>query len=171
MALDALVDSTQLDADLTSVANAIRTKGGTSAQLAFPADFVQAIGAISGGVTVHKGTFTPAVYSTSAYTITHNLNLTNGYVVYYECDDWQAAIDGSASTTGNKALAAVNVFFSKGGKSLASQKGYHRVFTTSLTVDYASNIIVTKDSFQIKPQMPFKHYYYIVECSDLRGVT
>ena len=29
MAVDKLVDSTQLDADLTSVANAIRTKGGT----------------------------------------------------------------------------------------------------------------------------------------------
>lgn len=52
MALDKLVDSTQLDSDLTSVANAIRTKGGTSAQLAFPAEFVTAIGNIpSGGVT------------------------------------------------------------------------------------------------------------------------
>lgn len=49
MSLDKLVDSTQLDADLTSVANAIRTKGGTSAQLAFPADFISAIEAISGG--------------------------------------------------------------------------------------------------------------------------
>lgn len=43
MSVDKLVDSTQLDSDLTSVANAIRTKGGTSAQLAFPAGFVQAI--------------------------------------------------------------------------------------------------------------------------------
>ena len=49
MAVDKLVDSAQLDADLTSVANAIRTKGGTSAALAFPADFVTAINAISGG--------------------------------------------------------------------------------------------------------------------------
>lgn len=49
MAIDALVDSTQLDADLTSVANAIRTKGGTSASLAFPADFVSAIAAIPSG--------------------------------------------------------------------------------------------------------------------------
>jgi hypothetical protein len=49
MAVDKLVDSTQLDADLTSVANAIRTKGGTSAQLAFPAGFVSAINDISGG--------------------------------------------------------------------------------------------------------------------------
>lgn len=49
MAVDKLVDSTQLDSDLTSVANAIRTKGGTSAQLAFPADFVSAIAAIPTG--------------------------------------------------------------------------------------------------------------------------
>lgn len=54
MSVDKLVDSAQLDADLTSVANAIRTKGGTSAQLAFPAGFVSAVQAIpsgGGGVT------------------------------------------------------------------------------------------------------------------------
>jgi len=49
MSVDKLVDSTQLDADLTSVANAIRTKGGTSASLAFPAGFVSAIQAIPTG--------------------------------------------------------------------------------------------------------------------------
>lgn len=49
MAVDKLVDSTQLDADLTSVANAIRTKGGTSADLAFPAGFVSAVEAIPTG--------------------------------------------------------------------------------------------------------------------------
>lgn len=55
MALDKLVDSTQLDADLTSVANAIRTKGGTSGSLAFPAGFVSAIGDIPSGDTVYYG--------------------------------------------------------------------------------------------------------------------
>lgn len=49
MAVDKLVDSTQLDSDLTSVANAIRTKGGTSAALAFPQGFVDAIDAIPTG--------------------------------------------------------------------------------------------------------------------------
>lgn len=49
MALDKLVDGAQLDSDLVSVANAIRTKGGTSAQLAFPADFVSAVNAIQTG--------------------------------------------------------------------------------------------------------------------------
>lgn len=46
MSVDKLVDSSQLDSDLTSVANAIRTRGGTSADLAFPAGFVSAVGAI-----------------------------------------------------------------------------------------------------------------------------
>lgn len=39
-------------ADLTSVANAIRTKGGTSAQLAFPSGFVSAVQAIETGGSV-----------------------------------------------------------------------------------------------------------------------
>ena len=49
MSVDKLVDSAQLDSALTSVANAIRIKGGTSASLAFPDDFISAINAISGG--------------------------------------------------------------------------------------------------------------------------
>lgn len=55
MAVDKLVDSSRLDTDLTSVANAIRTKGGTSAQLAFPAGFVSAVQAIpTGGSSVKR---------------------------------------------------------------------------------------------------------------------
>lgn len=43
MALDKLVDSTQLDSDLTSVADAIRSKSGGSSQLVFPSGFVSEI--------------------------------------------------------------------------------------------------------------------------------
>ena len=46
MAYDKLVDSTQLDADLTSVADAIRAKSGGSGSLAFPVGFVSEIEAI-----------------------------------------------------------------------------------------------------------------------------
>ena len=49
MAVDKLVDSTALDAGLTSVANAIRSKGGTSASLSFPQGFVDAIDDIETG--------------------------------------------------------------------------------------------------------------------------
>ena len=37
------------DTELTSVANAIRIKGGTNSQLVFPGEFVSAIGNINGG--------------------------------------------------------------------------------------------------------------------------
>lgn len=40
------------DTELTSVADAIRTKGGTSADLVFPADFVSAINNIQGGYSI-----------------------------------------------------------------------------------------------------------------------
>ncbi len=49
MALDKMVDSTQLDSDLTSVADAIRAKSGGSGQLAFPSGFVSEIGNIPSG--------------------------------------------------------------------------------------------------------------------------
>ena len=67
MSVDKLVDSTQLDSDLTSVANAIRTKGGTSASLAFPSGFVSAINAISGGggSGAEHGTVTPTARTTT----------------------------------------------------------------------------------------------------------
>lgn len=50
------------DTELISVANAIRTKGGTSAQLEWPSEFVSAIGNISGGGSgdILSGTDVPA---------------------------------------------------------------------------------------------------------------
>lgn len=74
MALDKLVDSTQLDTDLTSVANAIRTKGGTSAQLAFPAGFVSAIDAIPTGGGGNRSSGTITLAADGSITIPHNLN-------------------------------------------------------------------------------------------------
>ena len=49
MALDKVIDSAALDADLLTVANAIRAKGGTSEKLTFPSGFVSALSAISDG--------------------------------------------------------------------------------------------------------------------------
>ena len=55
MALDALVDSAQLDSDLTDVADAIRAKTGGTTPLAFPNEFISEIGSISGGGTLPDG--------------------------------------------------------------------------------------------------------------------
>lgn len=76
MAVDKLVDSAQLDADLTSVANAIRTKGGTSAQMAFPAGFVSAVQAIPTGITptgtksiTENGTYDVTQYASASVSV------------------------------------------------------------------------------------------------------
>ena len=53
MSVDKLVDSTQLDADLTSVANAIRAKRGGNDTLAFPSGFVSEIGEIETGYALN----------------------------------------------------------------------------------------------------------------------
>lgn len=66
MALDKLVDSTQLDSDLTSVANAIRTKSGGSSQLAFPNGFVSEIQSISPGTSISPYTSNPAALGTAS---------------------------------------------------------------------------------------------------------
>ena len=51
MAIDKAIDSGVLDANLTTVAQAIRAKGGTTQPLAFPAGFQSAIEAIETGIT------------------------------------------------------------------------------------------------------------------------
>lgn len=82
MAIDKSIDSAQLDADLASVADAIRTKGGTSAQLAFPADFVQAIADIEtgGGGKVTHVQYTAASDATTTEKGGNALDFYNTYM-------------------------------------------------------------------------------------------
>ncbi|MDD7602318.1 MAG: hypothetical protein PUK54_06940 [Firmicutes bacterium] len=49
MAYDKVIDSSALDANIASIAEAIRTKGGTTDQLVFPDGFISAIEAIETG--------------------------------------------------------------------------------------------------------------------------
>lgn len=63
MAYDKVVDSSVLDAGLTAVANAIRTKTGKTGTLEFPSGMASAIGEIAGEIKTATGTFTPASYS------------------------------------------------------------------------------------------------------------
>lgn len=88
MAVDKLVDSTQLEADLTSIANAIRSKSGGRESLAFPAGFVSEIGEIeTGGITptgtkqitiTENGTTTEDVASYANAEITVNVPSSGG---------------------------------------------------------------------------------------------
>ncbi len=98
MSLDKLVDSTQLDSDLTSVADAIRAKSGGSGQLAFPSGFVSEIGNIPSGETGYYSTWGYHYLKNTVYpeTVTdlRALYYANGY-------GWQniESISGLAQTT------------------------------------------------------------------------
>lgn len=59
-----IVNADQLDSDLALVADSIRSKGGTSEQLAFPDGFKSAIDAISKGVTIQRKTGTVSISGT-----------------------------------------------------------------------------------------------------------
>lgn len=83
MSVDKLVDSTQLDADLTSVANAIRAKSGTSSMLLFPTDFISQISLIPSVrlKTYKKVTFTQTATLASPLTVSLEPGLTNYYIL------------------------------------------------------------------------------------------
>lgn len=49
MAIDKAIDSTEFDSKLTTVADAIRTAGGTTATMSFPTGMVDAISSLSSG--------------------------------------------------------------------------------------------------------------------------
>lgn len=81
-----MADYLVTDTELTSVANAIRTKGGTSADLSFPTEFVSAIEAIATGKRIATGTYTATSNVTSGYVTIEtvaNLGFTPRYVILY----------------------------------------------------------------------------------------
>lgn len=105
MAYDKVVDSASLDSKLTQVADAIRTKGNTSADLQFPSGFISAIQAIQTGtelqiiVTVQSGatvTATKGSLSVSGTSVNNSCTLT-----VPEEGDWtvSATLGGQTSTS------------------------------------------------------------------------
>ena len=96
MSVDKLVDSTQLDTDLTSVANAIRAKSGTSSMLLFPTDFISQISLIPSVrlKMYQKVTFTQTATQASPYTI-NLLPMTTGYYIFTVIDTAPTGPDAS----------------------------------------------------------------------------
>jgi hypothetical protein len=116
-------------ADLTSVANAIRTKGGTSAQLAFPADFVQAIedietGGGGGGIVLLGSGSVTKTSTTNPLVIP--VSYTGTPILVFVCAD---AVDATAQVR-----TAIKVY-----KPPEVIGMYNYDYLTALTGDNASN--------------------------------
>lgn len=107
MAVDKLVDSTELDNGLTTIADAIRTKGGTSALLAFPDGMAQAVADIPTGITP-----------------TGNINITDTNVTdvtnYATAQVVDADLIASNIKEGVNILGVLGTFAGGGGGSLPS---------------------------------------------------
>lgn len=106
MAVDKLVDSTQLNSDLTSIANAIRTKGGISAQLAFPSGFVTAIENIETGDGQPTEVIVPEQSITTSNESTRIPNFNTGLIAgeQYIFTINNERITATASTQGSSVL-------------------------------------------------------------------
>ena len=105
MAYDKVVDSASLDSKLTQVADAIRTKGNTSADLQFPSGFISAIQAIQTGTELK---IIVSVTSGAAVTATKGSLSVSGTAVNGTCTltvpeagTWsvKATLSGQASDT------------------------------------------------------------------------
>lgn len=136
MAVDKLVDSTQLNSDLTSVANAIRTKGGTSADLVFPSGFISAVDAIpsGGGSPIQLlETLTVEEDSRSVNIVTTSFNSYDFYFCLIDAtltaSDWLYIVKNGDSTSGGSYQQASQ---NHHGIIFLVMKGYSstQVFTT-----------------------------------------
>lgn len=155
MALDKVIDSAKLDADLTSIADAIREKAGVSDSFVFPDGFIEAVSGISaggGGENLYFGKMTPAEDTTILH-IEHNIGVTPKFmfamtVVSYSVADnsirwglydqegrvmgtsgkqWAIAIFGKTYSAGNL------MYFASGSPSNA------RIDNTIFEMAYPSN--------------------------------
>ena len=114
MAYDKVVDSASLDSKLTQVADAIRTKGNTSADLQFPSGFISAIQAIQTGtelkiiVSVTSGatvTATKGSLSVSGTSVNGTCTLT-----VPEAGTWSVKATRNGQTSDTKSVSVVDSY-------------------------------------------------------------
>lgn len=131
MAYDKVVDSASLDSKLTQVADAIRTKGNTSADLQFPSGFISAIQAIQTGVELK---IIVSVTSGATVTATKGSKVVSGTSVNETCTltvpeagTWSVKATRNGQTSDTKSVTFTDRY------------------TTSLTF-FSATITVTVDS-------------------------
>lgn len=106
-----MADYKVTDTELTSVANKIRTKGGTQAQLEWPTGYVSAIDAISGSATLvtktitQNGTYDPADDNADGYSeLTVNVPSGNTNILFDSADEAYRAYLNKGSPSRSQAF-------------------------------------------------------------------
>lgn len=113
MAYDKVVDSASLDSKLTQVADAIRTKGNTSADLQFPSGFISAIQAIQTGTELK---IIVSVTSGATVTATKGSKVVSGTSINGTCTlvvperTWSVKATRNGQTSDTKSVAVVDSY-------------------------------------------------------------
>lgn len=139
MAVDKLVDSTQLNADLTSVADAIRTKGGTIGSLAFPAGFVSAVQAIPTGTT-------PT--GTKQISITENGTTTEDVAAYANAEITVNVQGGLGDDTLAKKLNNTLISYENSDLTSIPHSGFLRMGSAFKTLSLPNVVSAGQDAFR-----------------------
>ena len=142
MAVDKLVDSAQLDADLTSVANAIRAKTGGSGALSLPSGLASAVEAIQRtGKDFVSGTFT-VPNDAETYRINFGKSFSRYLFIIEMTDDSKTTLINSGSSN-SLTFLYFGIYpapaFQKQGTPLDAPYGHfrYRASSPSLTGTYS----------------------------------
>ena len=159
MAYDKVIDSSALDANLASIAEAIRTKGGTTDQLVFPDGFISAIEAIQagggGGGGLDYGTITTTI--SSGIKIEHGLGAVPQALIFIALSPENVANTYNEAPLyfllPKKGEASSRLFFYRRAMQRAqlSASGTNSLFgsgTSNTTYDRVNNI---NDSYFVTP--------------------
>ena len=140
MAYDKVVDSASLDSKLTQVADAIRTKGNTSADLQFPSGFISAIQAIQTGTELQ---IVVSVTSGATVTATKGSKVVSGTSVNGTCTltvpeagTWSVKATHNGQTSDTKSVT----FTDRYTTSLSFFSA-----TITVTVESGASVVLKKD--------------------------
>lgn len=153
-----MADYLTTDTELTSVANAIRTKGGTSASIIYPTGFVTAIEAISSGTDVSDTTATAGDVLSGKYFYTSSAVKTQGTIAtksssdltasgktvtvpagYYASQATKDVATGSATTPATTATATVTISLNSSTGVITATASGTKSITPTVSAGYVSS--------------------------------
>lgn len=178
-----LVNTTQLDSDLTSIANAIREKTGGTSSIAFPAGFISEIEGIRGGFEddIIQRTISGVYENSTATLIGQGMFSANSEITsvsfaacsnisnyaFYKCTDLTTAYFPSCQRVGSYAFSScyklVNIYF----PMCSLIDNYAFAYCSSLTTaSFPACTSLSADAFQSCSALTTA---YFPSCSNVYG--